>query len=58
VSEEELPNQPIGIKDIQRLSKLIGDKLKGDEVRVISSFLRRSALLLRSFILPQVFMIF
>jgi hypothetical protein len=57
-SEEELPNQRIGIKDIQRLSKLIGDKLKGDEVRVVSSFLRRSALLLRSFILPQVFMIF
>jgi hypothetical protein len=57
-SEEELPNQRIGIKDIQRLSKLIGDKLKGDEVRVISSFLRRSASLPRSFILPRVFMIF
>lgn len=32
VSEEELPDQRITLKDIQRLTKLIGDKLKGDEV--------------------------
>ncbi|KAJ7875540.1 hypothetical protein B0H14DRAFT_2715631 [Mycena olivaceomarginata] len=32
VSEEELPDQRITLKDIQRLTKLIGDKLKGDEM--------------------------
>ncbi|KAF7344984.1 hypothetical protein MVEN_01661200 [Mycena venus] len=32
VSEEELTTKRIGIKDIQRLTKLIGDKLKGDEI--------------------------
>ncbi|KAJ7711005.1 hypothetical protein B0H16DRAFT_1344132, partial [Mycena metata] len=31
-SEAELPNQRIKIKDIQELSKLISDKLKGDEI--------------------------
>jgi hypothetical protein len=40
-SEKELPSQRIGIKDVQWLSKLIGTKLKGDEVRVVSSFLCR-----------------
>ncbi|KAJ7842894.1 hypothetical protein B0H13DRAFT_1731675 [Mycena leptocephala] len=38
-SKEELPNQRIGIKDVQRLSKLIGDKLKGDEIiEMLSEF--------------------
>ncbi|KAJ7930614.1 hypothetical protein B0H13DRAFT_2532961, partial [Mycena leptocephala] len=38
-SEEELLNQRIGIKDVQRLSKLIGDKLKGDEIiEMLSEF--------------------
>ncbi|KAJ7255104.1 hypothetical protein B0H12DRAFT_1114199 [Mycena haematopus] len=32
VSMSELPDQRITIKDIQRLTKLIGDKLKGDEI--------------------------
>ncbi|KAJ6457609.1 hypothetical protein C8R45DRAFT_1032710 [Mycena sanguinolenta] len=32
VSEAELPNQRIAVQDIQRLTKLIGDKLKGDEI--------------------------
>ncbi|KAF7373159.1 hypothetical protein MSAN_00524000 [Mycena sanguinolenta] len=32
VSEAELPDQRITVQDIQRLTKLIGDKLKGDEV--------------------------
>ncbi|KAJ6542885.1 hypothetical protein B0H19DRAFT_1212699 [Mycena capillaripes] len=35
----ELPEQRIGIKDIQRLSKLIGDNLKGDEIiEMLSEF--------------------
>ncbi|KAJ7749615.1 hypothetical protein B0H16DRAFT_1461028 [Mycena metata] len=38
-SEAELPNQRIKIKDIQELSKLIGDKLKGDEIiEMLSEF--------------------
>ncbi|KAF8179034.1 hypothetical protein K438DRAFT_1604177 [Mycena galopus ATCC 62051] len=32
VAETELPDQRITIKDVQRLTKLIGDKLKGDEM--------------------------
>ncbi|KAJ7936883.1 hypothetical protein B0H13DRAFT_2246621 [Mycena leptocephala] len=36
-SEEELPNQRIGIKDVQRLSKLIGDKLKGEMLSEFST---------------------
>ncbi|KAF8179021.1 hypothetical protein K438DRAFT_1908356 [Mycena galopus ATCC 62051] len=32
VAETELPGQRITIKDVQRLTKLIGDKLKGDEM--------------------------
>ncbi|KAJ7156177.1 hypothetical protein C8R46DRAFT_1115332, partial [Mycena filopes] len=31
-SQSELPTQRIGITDIQRLTKLIGDKMKGDEI--------------------------
>ncbi|KAJ7745918.1 hypothetical protein DFH07DRAFT_833138 [Mycena maculata] len=31
-SESELPNQRIMIKDVQRLSKLIGDTLKGEDI--------------------------
>ncbi|KAJ7028072.1 hypothetical protein C8F04DRAFT_1036753 [Mycena alexandri] len=39
VSESELPKQRIRIKDIQELSKLIGDKLKGDEIiEMLSEF--------------------
>ncbi|KAJ7500775.1 hypothetical protein B0H11DRAFT_766542 [Mycena galericulata] len=37
--ESELPNQRVMIKDIQRLSKLIGDSLKGEEIiEMLSEF--------------------